>query len=67
MLALHEQYKDRDYVLAIDGHSGLCGHLYHPTRYLMGSMQLLYAFHDELELVRDIMNHLPICRSISSI
>ena len=54
-------------MLAIDGHSGLCGHLYHPTRYLMGSMQLLYAFHDELELVRDIMNHLPICRSISSI
>jgi Uroporphyrinogen decarboxylase (URO-D) len=52
-----EQYKNRNYVLAVGGHSGLCG-IYHPTRYLMGPVQLLYAFHDDPELVRDIMNHL---------
>jgi hypothetical protein len=55
--ARKERYKDRSYVLAIGGHSGLCG-IYHPTRYLMGPVQLLYAFHDDPELVRDIMNHL---------
>ncbi len=54
---LKKQYKNRDFVLAVGGHSGLCG-IYHPTRYLMGPVQLLYAFHDEPELVRDIMNHL---------
>ena len=55
--ALREEYKRRDFVLAIGGHSGLCG-IYHPTRYLMGPVNLLYAFHDQPELVRDIMNHL---------
>jgi hypothetical protein len=55
--ALRDQYQNRDYILAIGGHSGLCG-IYHPTRYLMGPVQLLYAFHDDPELVRDIMNHL---------
>lgn len=55
--ALREAYKRRNYVLAVGGHSGLCG-IYHPTRYLMGPVQLLYAFHDDPELVRDIMNHL---------
>lgn len=54
---VREQYKNRDYVLSVGGHSGLCG-IYHPTRYLMGPVQLLYAFHDDPELVRDIMNHL---------
>ena len=51
---LREAYKGRDYVLAVGGHSGLCG-IYHPTRYLMGPVQLLYAFHDDPELVRDII------------
>lgn len=55
--ALQEEYKRRNYVLAVGGHSGLCG-IYHPTRYLMGPVQLLYAFHDDPELVRDIMKHL---------
>jgi len=55
--ALRDAYKKRNYVLAIGGHSGLCG-IYHPTRYLMGPIQLLYAFHDDPDLVRDIMNHL---------
>ena len=55
--ALKERYKTRNYVLAVGGHSGLCG-IYHPTRYLMGPVQLLYAFHDDPELVRNIMNHL---------
>ena len=55
--ALKEGYKTRNYVLAVGGHSGLCG-IYHPTRYLMGPVQLLYAFHDDPELVRNIMNHL---------
>lgn len=54
---LRERFKRRDYVLAIGGHSGLCG-FYHPTRYLMGPEHLLYALHDDPILVRDIMNHL---------
>lgn len=54
---LKQRYKTRNYVLAVGGHSGLCG-IYHPARYLMGPIQLLYAFHDDPELVRDIMNHL---------
>lgn len=55
--ALKKGYRRRDYPLAIGGHSGLCG-IYHPTRYLMGPVQLLYAFHDDPDLVHDIMNHL---------
>jgi len=54
---LRESYQKRDYVLAIGGHSGLCG-IYHPTRYLMGPVHLMYALHDQRELVRDIMTHL---------
>jgi len=54
---VRKEYKNRDFVLAVGGHSGLCG-IYHPTRYLMGPIQLLYAFHDDPELVRDIMTHL---------
>ena len=54
---LREEFKRRDYVLAIGGHSGLCG-IYHPTRYLMGPVHLLYSFHDQPDLVRDIMTHL---------
>jgi len=54
---LREKLKRRDFVLAIGGHSGICG-FYHPTRYLMGPEHLLYALHDQPDLVRDIMNHL---------
>jgi uroporphyrinogen decarboxylase len=55
--ALREELKNRDFVLALGGHSGLCG-IYHPTRYLMGAEQLMYNLHDDPELVRDVMNHL---------
>jgi len=54
---LREEFKCRDFPLAIGGHSGLCG-FYHPTRLLLGPEQLLYALHDQPELVRDIMTHL---------
>jgi hypothetical protein len=54
---LREEFKRRDFALAIGGHSGLCG-IYHPTRYLMGPEHLLYALHDQPDLVRDIMTHL---------
>ncbi len=52
-----EGLKDRDFVLAIGGHSALAG-FYHPTRYLMGPEQLLYAMRDQPDLVKDIMSHL---------
>jgi uroporphyrinogen-III decarboxylase len=52
-----EEYKRRDYPLAIGGYSALCG-FYHPTRYLMGPEHLLYALYDQRDLVRDIMTHL---------
>ncbi len=55
--AIREELKHRDFVLAIGGHSGLCG-IYHPSRYLMGAEHLMYNLHDEPELVRDVMNHL---------
>jgi uroporphyrinogen decarboxylase len=54
---LREEFKRRDFALAIGGHSGLCG-IYHPTRLLMGPQSLLYALHDQPDLVRDIMTHL---------
>jgi uroporphyrinogen decarboxylase len=52
-----EKLRDRDFVLAIGGHSALAG-FYHPTRYLMGPEHLLYSFYDQPDLVRDVMNHL---------
>ena len=54
---LRENLKKRDYVLCIGGHSGLAG-FYHPARYLMGPEGLLYAFYDQPDLVKDILNHL---------
>ena len=54
---LREELRDRDFVLAIGGHSALAG-FYHPSRYLMGPEGLLFAFHDQPGLVKDIMNHL---------
>ncbi len=54
---LRESYKDRDFVLAVGGHSGLAG-FYSPARYLMGPEHLMYSFYDQPDLVRDIMNHL---------
>ena len=54
---LRGELKQRDFALAIGGHSGLSG-FYHPARYLMGPEQLLYALYDAPDLVKDIMNHL---------
>jgi hypothetical protein len=52
---LVQAYKSRDYPLAIA--SGYCGFFGAP-RELMGDMHLLYAYYDEPELVRDILNFL---------
>ena len=52
-----EELRNRDFVLAIGGHSALAG-FYHPTRYLMGPEHLLYSLHDQPDLVMDIMSHL---------
>ncbi len=54
---VRQKLRDRDFPLAIGGHSGLAG-FFHPARYLMGPMGLLYGFYDQPELVRDIMDHL---------
>jgi uroporphyrinogen decarboxylase len=53
---LREKLRNRDFVLAIGGHSALAG-FYHPTRYLMGAEGLLYSFYDQPDLVKNIMNH----------
>ena len=55
--AVRKRLKNRDYVLTLGGHSGLCG-FYHPARYLMGPEGLLCAFYDQPDLVKDILNHL---------
>jgi hypothetical protein len=54
---IKKEFKNRDYPLAIGGHSALCG-FYHPLRYLYGPEKLLMGFYDEPELVRAMMNHL---------
>ena len=54
---LKKELKNREFILAIGGHSALCG-FYHPTRYLMGPEGLLYNFYDQPDLVKEIMNHL---------
>jgi uroporphyrinogen decarboxylase len=54
---VRDRLQNRDFALAIGGHSALAG-FYHPTRYLMGPMHLLYSFYDQPDLVKDIMNHL---------
>lgn len=54
---VRERLKERNAPLAIGGAAGMSG-FYHSVRYLMGPEHLLYSFHDQPELVRDIMNHL---------
>jgi uroporphyrinogen decarboxylase len=54
---VRERLRNRDFPLAIGGHSGLAG-FFHPARYLLGPVDLLYGFYDQPSLVMDIMNHL---------
>jgi uroporphyrinogen decarboxylase len=54
---LKEDFRSRDYPLAIGGHSALAG-FHVPARYLMSTEGLLYGLHDQPELVKDIIDHL---------
>ena len=58
---VRHRLKNRDYVLTVGGHSGLCG-FYHPARYLMGPEALLCAFYDQPELVGTSCTIWRICR-----
>ncbi len=52
---LVQQYRQRDYPLAIA--SGYCG-FFGSLRALMGEVNLFYAYYDQPDLIRDILNFL---------
>lgn len=52
-----EQLKQRDFPLCVGGFAGMAG-FFHSSRYLMGPEHLLCSFHEQPDLVKDIMNHL---------
>jgi uroporphyrinogen-III decarboxylase len=51
---LKAEYRERDYPLALGGSQGFFG----SARRLLGEMPVLLAFHDQPELIRNIMNSL---------
>lgn len=51
---LKAEYRTRDYPLALGGSQGFFG----SARRLLGEVPVLMAFHDQPELIRDIMNSL---------
>ena len=54
---IKNEFKNRDYPLAIGGHSALCG-FFHPLRYLIGPETLLMGFYDMPDLIKAMMDHL---------